>query len=65
MRLDIAGFTRGTKTIDHREVLAYCAHMDALGYDGIWFNEFHFQQPPDPYPSTLLLAAAIASIRDA
>ncbi|MCF1742760.1 LLM class flavin-dependent oxidoreductase [Paradevosia shaoguanensis] len=59
MRLDIAGFTRGTKTIDHREVLAYCARMDALGYDGIWFNEFHFQQPPDPYPSTLLLAAAI------
>ncbi|WP_332714197.1 LLM class flavin-dependent oxidoreductase [Pelagibacterium mangrovi] len=59
MRIDIAGFTRGTKTLDHRAVLDFCARMDALGYDGIWFNEFHFQQPPDPYPSTLLLAAAI------
>lgn len=59
MRVDIAGYTRGAKSLDHRAVLAYCARMDALGYDGIWFNEFHFQQPPDPYPSTLLLAASI------
>lgn len=59
MRLDIAGFTRGSKGLDHRQVLDFCARMDALGYDGIWFNEFHFQQPPDPYPSTLLLAASI------
>lgn len=59
MRIDIAGFTRGSKALDHRMVLDFCSRMDALGYDGIWFNEFHFQQPPDPYPSTLLLAAAI------
>lgn len=59
MRVDIAGFTRGSKVLDHRAVLDFCSRMDALGYDGIWFNEFHFQQPPDPYPSTLLLAAAI------
>jgi len=59
MRLDIAGFTRGTRSLDHRAVLAFCARMDALGFDGIWFNEFHFQAPPDPYPSTLLLASAI------
>lgn len=59
MRIDLAGFTRGSKVLDHRSVLDFCARMDRLGYDGIWFNEFHFQQPPDPYPSTLLLAAAI------
>jgi len=49
----------GDKVLDHQQVLDFCARMDALGYDGIWFNEFHFQQPPDPYPSTLLLAASI------
>lgn len=59
MRIDVAGFTRGSKDLDHRQVLDFCWRMDRLGYDGIWFNEFHFQQPPDPYPSTLLLAAAI------
>lgn len=59
MRVDIAGFTRGAKALDHQAVLGFCARMDRLGYDGIWFNEFHFQQPPDPYPSTLLLAASI------
>lgn len=59
MRIDIAGFTRGSKTLDHNAVLDFCERMDTLGYDGIWFNEFHFQQPSDPYPSTLLLAAAI------
>lgn len=61
MRVDIAGFTRGSKNLDHSTVMDFCVRMDALGYDGIWFNEFHFQQPPDPYPSTLLLAAAILS----
>jgi alkanesulfonate monooxygenase SsuD/methylene tetrahydromethanopterin reductase-like flavin-dependent oxidoreductase (luciferase family) len=59
MRIDIAGFTRGSHTLDHRSVMDFCCRMDALGYDGIWFNEFHFQRPPDPYPSTLLLASAI------
>ncbi|HWU17867.1 MAG TPA: LLM class flavin-dependent oxidoreductase [Devosia sp.] len=59
MRIDLAGFTRGAKALDHQAVLGFCARMDRLGYDGIWFNEFHFQQPPDPYPSTLLLAASI------
>ncbi|AEQ50128.1 LLM class flavin-dependent oxidoreductase [Pelagibacterium halotolerans] len=59
MRIDIAGFTRGTRALDHHAVLDFCSRMDALGYNGIWFNEFHFQQPPDPYPSTLLLAASI------
>lgn len=59
MRIDIAGYTRGSKVLDHRQVLDFCTRMDKLGYDGIWFNEFHFQQPPDPYPSTLLLAASI------
>jgi alkanesulfonate monooxygenase SsuD/methylene tetrahydromethanopterin reductase-like flavin-dependent oxidoreductase (luciferase family) len=59
VRIDLSGFTRGAKRLDHAAVLSFCERIDRLGYDGIWFNEFHFQEPPDPYPSTLLLAAAI------
>ncbi|MFP3442855.1 LLM class flavin-dependent oxidoreductase, partial [Pantoea sp. SIMBA_133] len=29
------------------------------GFDGIWFNEFHFSRDTLPYPSTLLLGADI------
>ena len=32
---------------------------DRLGFDGVWFNEFHFSRHSLVYPSTLLLAADI------
>jgi len=32
---------------------------DELGFDGIWFNEFHFKREELPYPSLLLLGAEI------
>lgn len=64
MRIDLAGFTRGAQSVDHKDLLKFCARMDALGYDGIWFNEFHFEQPPAPYPSTLLLASSILAVTE-
>lgn len=59
MRLDIAGFARGGRTEGHERLLGLCEKIDGLGFDGIWFNEFHFQDPPQAYPSTLILASAI------
>lgn len=59
MRIDIAGIGREPARVDHATFLARVAEFDRLGFDGIWFNEFHFQTPPQPYPSLLLLAAAI------
>lgn len=45
--------------MDHRAFLAIFEEADRLGFDGVWFNEFHFHQPRIPYPSPHLLAAAI------
>lgn len=59
MRLDIAGFARGGRTGSHEHVLGLCEQTERMGFDGIWFNEFHFQDPPQAYPSTLMLASAI------
>lgn len=59
MRIDLAGWTRDSTRGDHRDFLQIFEVADQLGFDGVWFNEFHFQDPPQPYPSTLLLAAAI------
>lgn len=59
MRIDLAGWTREATDMDHREFLAIFEEADRLGFDGVWFNEFHFHQPRIPYPSPHLLAAAI------
>lgn len=59
MRIDIAGIGREPDKPEHGAFLALMEEIDRLGYDGIWFNEFHFQSPPQAYPSLLLLAAAI------
>ena len=59
MRIDIAGIGREPDRMDHAAFVARMEEIDRLGYDGVWFNEFHFQTPPQPYPSLLLLAAAI------
>ncbi|MBB6468315.1 alkanesulfonate monooxygenase SsuD/methylene tetrahydromethanopterin reductase-like flavin-dependent oxidoreductase (luciferase family) [Aminobacter lissarensis] len=59
MRLDIAGFFRGGRSESHERVLYLCEQVERIGFDGIWFNEFHFQDPPQAYPSTLMLASAI------
>lgn len=59
MRLDISGFARGGRAQSHASVLRLCEDVERMGFDGIWFNEFHFQNPPQAYPSTLILASAI------
>jgi alkanesulfonate monooxygenase SsuD/methylene tetrahydromethanopterin reductase-like flavin-dependent oxidoreductase (luciferase family) len=59
IRIDIAGWTREATFGDHRAFLSIFEEADRLGFDGVWFNEFHFMDPPIPYPSTHLLAAAI------
>lgn len=59
MRIDLAGWTREATEGDPRSFLALFEAADRLGFDGVWFNEFHFMDPPIPYPSTHLLAAAI------
>lgn len=59
MRIDLYGWTRDATRGDHRDFLSLFEEADRLGFDGVWFNEFHFQDPPQPYPSTLLLAAAL------
>lgn len=59
MRIDLYGWTRDATRGAHRDFLALFEEADRLGFDGVWFNEFHFQDPPQPYPSTLLLAAAL------
>ncbi len=59
MRIDLAGWTREATEMEHRDFLAIFEEADRLGFDGAWFNEFHFHQPRIPYPSPHLLAAAI------
>ncbi|MDG2527923.1 LLM class flavin-dependent oxidoreductase [Caulobacter endophyticus] len=59
MRIDLYGWTRDATRGDHRDFLSLFEEADRLGFDAVWFNEFHFQDPPQPYPSTLLLAAAL------
>ncbi|WP_215905788.1 LLM class flavin-dependent oxidoreductase [Phreatobacter cathodiphilus] len=45
--------------MDHRAFLALFEEADRLGFDGVWFSEFHFHRPRIAYPSPHLLAAAI------
>lgn len=59
MRIDLAGWTREATLGDHQEFLGLFERADRLGFDGVWFNEFHFRRTALPYPSILLLAAAV------
>lgn len=59
MRIDITGIGREPDRVSHADFLATMVEIDQLGYDGVWFPEFHFQTPPQPYPSLVIMAAAI------
>lgn len=59
MRVDLAGFAREGALGDHAAHMRLVERADALGFGGIWFNEFHFAREALPYPSTLLLGAEI------
>lgn len=59
MRIDLAGFAREGTLGDHKALMRLVERADRQGYDGIWFNEFHFRGATNAYPSTLLLGAEI------
>lgn len=59
MRIDLAGFAREGVLGDHQALMRLVERADRLGFDGIWFNEFHFKRDELPYPDTLLLGAEI------
>lgn len=59
MRIDLAGWTREATTGDPTAFFALFEHADRLGYDAAWFSEFRLPRAPWPYPSPLLLAAAL------
>ncbi|HVR54669.1 MAG TPA: LLM class flavin-dependent oxidoreductase [Pseudorhodoferax sp.] len=59
MRIDLAGWTREATRGDHGAFTQLFERAERLGFDGVWFNEFRVPEQPWPYPSTLLLAAAL------
>jgi alkanesulfonate monooxygenase SsuD/methylene tetrahydromethanopterin reductase-like flavin-dependent oxidoreductase (luciferase family) len=59
MRIDLAGWTREATRGDPRAFFALFETADQLGFDGVWFSEFRLASPDWPYPSPLLLAAAL------
>ena len=59
MRIDLAGWTREATQGDPRAFFALFEAADRLGFDGVWFSEFRLPTADWPYPSPLLLAAAL------
>jgi alkanesulfonate monooxygenase SsuD/methylene tetrahydromethanopterin reductase-like flavin-dependent oxidoreductase (luciferase family) len=59
MRIDLAGWTREATQGDPRAFFALFDAADRLGFDGVWFSEFRLPSADWPYPSPLLLAAAL------
>jgi len=59
LRFDLAGYARDGSLGDHDGLMRIAERADDLGFGGIWFNEFHFARATLPYPSTLLLGAAV------
>lgn len=59
MRIDLAGWTREATQGDPRAFFALFDAADRLGFDGVWFSEFRLLSADWPYPSPLLLAAAL------
>lgn len=59
MRIDIAGWTREAMAGDPQAFAAIFERADRWGFDGAWFSEFRVPQSDWPYPSPLLLAAAL------
>lgn len=60
MHIGLAGWAREGTTDDHRQFLSLVARAEQLGFDSFWLTEHHFERTGLPYPSSLLLAAAIA-----
>ena len=59
VRIDLAGWSRGATQGDPRAFLRLFETAERLGFDGVWFHEFRLLDDAGPYPSPLLLAAAL------
>ncbi len=59
LRIDLAGWSREATTGDTRSFLSLFERAERLGFDGVWFHEFRLLADSGPYPSPLLLAAAL------
>jgi alkanesulfonate monooxygenase SsuD/methylene tetrahydromethanopterin reductase-like flavin-dependent oxidoreductase (luciferase family) len=59
LRIDLAGYSREATLGDHRAFLAFFEEAERLGFDGVWFHEFRLLPAGGPYPSPMLLAAAL------
>jgi alkanesulfonate monooxygenase SsuD/methylene tetrahydromethanopterin reductase-like flavin-dependent oxidoreductase (luciferase family) len=59
LRIDLAGYSREATLGEHRAFLAFFEEAERLGFDGVWFHEFRLLPAGGPYPSPLLLAAAL------
>lgn len=63
-RIDLAGWSREATQGDTRAFLSHFEAADRLGFDGVWFHEFRLLGDSGPYPSPLLLAAALLARTD-
>lgn len=59
MRFDLAGWTREATQGSTAEFFHLFERAEKLGFDGVWFSEFRVPDAAWPYPSPLLLAAAL------
>jgi alkanesulfonate monooxygenase SsuD/methylene tetrahydromethanopterin reductase-like flavin-dependent oxidoreductase (luciferase family) len=59
VRVSVTGWQRDAAEADPGRFLRHFQRLEALGFDGVWLNELHFQRQGLPYPSPLLLAAAV------
>ena len=59
LRIDLAGYSREATLGEHRAFMAFFEEAERLGFDGVWFHEFRLLPAGGPYPSPLLLAAAL------
>jgi len=59
MRIDLAGWTRDATRGDPQAFFALFEAADRWGFDGVWFSEFRLASADWPYPSPLILAAAL------
>jgi alkanesulfonate monooxygenase SsuD/methylene tetrahydromethanopterin reductase-like flavin-dependent oxidoreductase (luciferase family) len=58
-RFDLAGWSREATAGPAADFMALFQHADRLGFDGFWLHEFRLLAESGPYPSPLLLAAAV------
>jgi alkanesulfonate monooxygenase SsuD/methylene tetrahydromethanopterin reductase-like flavin-dependent oxidoreductase (luciferase family) len=59
MHIGLTGWMRDAASGDHQELLALFQRADEIGFDSLWLAEYHFKRSGLPYPSPLLLAAAV------